>query len=99
MWIRQCDLDNDLPAPIPTRLASNEEFIPPPQTPQQQQYEAHLTQLSDRAARRHGVSRRDFLYSSGGMAAALLALNHVFGDCYAVDAAEVDEPKAFREKW
>jgi hypothetical protein len=32
MWVRQCDLDAraEAPAPIPTRIASNEEFIPPP---------------------------------------------------------------------
>ena len=35
MWVRQCDLDAqaDAPSPIPTRIASNEEFIPPPQSP------------------------------------------------------------------
>ena len=33
------------------------------------------------------------------MAAALLALNQVFGDCYEVDAEEVEDPKAFEEKW
>ena len=33
------------------------------------------------------------------MAAALLALNQVFGDCYEVDADEVEDPKAFEEKW
>ena len=35
MWVRQCDLDarQDAPLPIPSRIASNEEFIPPPQSP------------------------------------------------------------------
>src|SRR2546428_13362421 len=33
------------------------------------------------------------------MAAALLALNQTFGECYAVEAAEVDDPEAFEEKW
>ena len=33
------------------------------------------------------------------MAAALLALNQVFGPCYDVDAAEVEDQKAFEEKW
>src|SRR5438093_8147427 len=33
------------------------------------------------------------------MAAALLALNEVFGPCYDVDAAEVEDQKAFAEKW
>src|SRR5215475_10860202 len=101
MWVRQCELDadNEAPAPIPTRIASNEEFIPPPQSPQQKEYEARLKEISERAAKRRGVSRRDFLRSGSGMAAALLALNQVFGDCYEVSAAEVDDPKAFEEKW
>ena len=45
------------------------------------------------------MTRRDFLRTGSGMAAALLALNQVFGDCYEVDAAEVDDQKAFEEKW
>src|SRR5690242_1593853 len=101
MWVRQCDLDadNEAPPPIPARIASNEEFIPPPQSPQQKEYEARLAAISERAARRQGLSRRDFVRSGSGMAAALLALNQVFGDCYDVSAAEAEDPKAFEEKW
>lgn len=101
MWLRKCDLDasQDAPLPIPSRIASNEEFLPPPQTPEQQQYEARLLDMSDRIARKRGVSRRDFLRSGSGMAAALLALNQVFGDCYEVAAEEAEDPKAFAEKW
>src|SRR5439155_8776704 len=93
MWVRQCDLDAqaEAPAPIPTRIASNEEFIPPPQTPEQKQYEARLQAISEDAARRQGLSRRDFLRTGSGMAAALVALNEVFGRCYDVDAAEVQD--------
>jgi predicted TIM-barrel fold metal-dependent hydrolase len=101
MWVRQCDLDAQIeaPSPIPTRIASNEEFIPPPQSPEQKEYEARLTDISERAAKRQGVSRRSFLQTGSGMAAALMALNQVFGDCYAVDAAEIEDQKAFEEKW
>lgn len=101
MWIRQCELDagsDELP-PIPARIASNEEFVPPPQSKQQKEYEARLGAISERAARRQGLSRRDFLRSGSGMAAALLALNQVFGPCYDVDAAQVDDQAAFAEKW
>ncbi len=44
MWVRQCDLDAQAEAvpPIPTRIASNEEFIPPPQSAEQKEYEARL---------------------------------------------------------
>src|SRR5438477_2156845 len=101
MWVRQCDLDAqaEAPAPIPARIASNEEFIPPPQSPEQKEYEARLTEIGERAARRQGLDRRTFLRTGSGMAAALLALNQVFGDCFAVDAAEVEDQKAFAEKW
>jgi predicted TIM-barrel fold metal-dependent hydrolase len=101
MWVRQCELDaqSEAPAPIPTRIASNEEFIPPRQSPQQLEYEARLKDLSERAAQRQGVNRRDFLRTGSGMAAALFALNQVFGDCYEVKAEEVEDPKAFTEKW
>jgi predicted TIM-barrel fold metal-dependent hydrolase len=101
MWVRQCELDAqaEAPSPIPTRIASNEEFIPPPQSPQQKAFEARLTEISERAAKRQGLSRRNFLRTGSGMAAALLALNEVFGRCYEVDAAEADDPKAFEERW
>src|SRR5262245_26809879 len=101
MWIRQCELDAEAESlpPIPSRIASNEEFVPPPQSPEQKQYEARLAQISEHAARRQGRSRREFLRTGSGMAAALLALNQVFGDCYEVDAAEVEDQSAFAEKW
>jgi predicted TIM-barrel fold metal-dependent hydrolase len=101
MWVRQCDLDAQVeaPSPIPTRIVSNEEFIPPPQSPQQKEYEARLAEISDRAAKRQGLSRRAFLRTGSGMAAALLAMNQVFGECYEVSAAEVEDQTAFAEKW
>jgi hypothetical protein len=99
MWVRKCDLDAQLEAvsPIPLRISSNEEFIPPPQTPEQKEVEARLADLSDRTARAQGLSRRDFLRSGSGMAAALFAMNQVFGDCFEVSAEEVRDPKAFEE--
>jgi hypothetical protein len=45
------------------------------------------------------MTRRDFLRSGTGMAAALLALNQVFGECYAVAPVEPQDPMAFEEKW
>src|SRR5262245_22820768 len=101
MWIRQCELDagSEAPLPIPSRIASNEEFIPPPQTRQQKKYEARLKEISEKAAKRQGLSRRDFLRTGSGMAAAMLALNEVFGNCYDVSADEVRDPAAFAEKW
>ncbi len=86
MWVRQCDLDAEAeaPSPIPTRIASNEEFIPPPQNAEQKAFEARLAEISERNAKKQGLSRRAFLRTGSGMAAALLALNEVFGHCYEV---------------
>jgi uncharacterized protein len=101
MWVRACDLDaqSEAPLPIPSRIASNEEFIPPPQTPKQKEYEARALALSDQAAKKQGLSRRAFLRTGSGMAAALLALNQTFGNCYDVSAAELTDQDAFRERW
>src|SRR5260370_32096177 len=101
MVVRQCDLDaqNEAPSPSPTRIASNEEFIPPPQTAEQKRFEAKLTELSAKTAKKQGLSRRAFLRTGSGMAAALFALNDVFGPCYKVSTAEAEDPQAFEEKW
>ena len=61
MWVRQRELENgeEPRSPIPTRIASNEEFIPPPQTPEQKEVEARLAVISDEAARGwlYGIAR------------------------------------------
>jgi uncharacterized protein len=101
MWVRQCDLDAaaDVRSPIPTRIASNEEFVPPPQSSQQKAVEERLRDLSDRNARALGLDRRQFLRTKAGMAAALVAMNEVFGNFFDVSRAEAKEPGAFEEKW
>ena len=101
MWVRQCEIDAKSQAalPIPSRIASNEEFIPPPQTPQQKKYEARVKELSEKGAKAQGLDRRKFLRTGSGMAASLVALNEVFGKVYEVDAAEIYQQEAFAEKW
>ena len=100
-WVRQCELDagrDDLP-PIPTRIASNEEFIPPPQSPEQREVELRLWAIAETAASKLGLSRRNFLRTGCGMAAAFVAFNQVFGFCYEVEADEPTNPEKVREKW
>src|SRR5262245_28806857 len=101
MWIRMCELEAEREerSPVPTRIASNEEFIPPPQSQQQKEVELHLWAIAERAANRLGTNRRDFLRTSCGMAAALIAMNQVFGRCYAVEEDEMLDAAAFDEKW
>jgi len=85
-------------SPIPTRIVSNEEFPPPPQTPAQANVE-HLTDLyAERAGPKLGLTRRHFLKTTGGMAAALLALNDVFGKFFDVGEAEMFDAAAFVER-
>jgi predicted TIM-barrel fold metal-dependent hydrolase len=101
MWIRKCYLDaaSDIQSPIPTRISSNEEFIPPPQSAKELEVENRLREMADRNARKLGVSRRRFLQSSCGMAAAMICFNEVFGKTYDVDPVEALDPAAFEEKW
>lgn len=66
-------------SPIPTRLVSNEEFPPLSQTVAQRRVEHETNRLAESCARRLGISRHEFLRTTGGMAAAFLAMNSVFG--------------------
>ena len=66
-------------SPVPTRMVSNGEYMPILQTEKQKRVEARIQELADSAAKKLGVSRRKFLVSTGGMAAAFLAMNEVFG--------------------
>src|SRR3954470_14003176 len=84
--------------PLPTRLVSNEEFPPLAQTPAQLAVEAHILAEAGRLAPRLGLSRRDFLRSSGGMATSLLAMNAVFGRFFDVLPVEAADPAALRER-
>jgi predicted TIM-barrel fold metal-dependent hydrolase len=84
--------------PLPTRLVSNEEFPPHPQTAAQQEVEHRILAEAGRLAPRLGRSRRDFLRSSGGMALSLLAMNAVFGRFFDVLPVEAADPAALRER-
>src|SRR5215471_18931539 len=48
---------SSFPAPVPTQIVSSDEYLPVPQTEKQREVEARLTGLSDRLARRQGLSR------------------------------------------
>jgi hypothetical protein len=85
-------------SPIPTLIVSNEEFLPIPQTPAQGRVEHLIEVMGERAARQLGLTRRDFLKTTGGMAAALLAMNSVFGRFFDVLDVEMAEAAAFTER-
>jgi hypothetical protein len=79
-------------SPIPTQIVSNGEFNPLPQTREQAHVETRIKDLAAELGPRHGLSRRKFLASSAGMAAAFLAMNEVFGPLFDVSRAEAAEP-------
>src|SRR5438045_7658078 len=88
----------DFKSPVPTRMVSNGEFNPLPQTQRQRQFEERLKDLSDASARKLGIDRRQFLRTSCGMAAAFVALNDVFGPIFDVSPAEAAQPEAAAER-
>src|SRR3989441_11093915 len=79
-------------SPVPTQVVSNGEYNPLPQTREQRRVEARIKALADELGPRHGLSRRAFLASSAGMAAAFLAMNDVFGPVFEVARAEAQQP-------
>ncbi len=101
MWVRKCFMDDasDIQSPLPDRISSNEEFIPPAQSAQEREVVERLRVMADRHAKRLGLSRRRFLQTSCGLAAAMICFNEVFGKTYEVDPIEVLEPAASTEKW
>jgi hypothetical protein len=101
VYLSRRELDETQPAeeavfrsPVPTRIVSNGEFNPLPQTAAQRRFEERLKELAGAAAKKLGTSRRQFLRTSCGMATAFVALNDVFGRVFEVAPAEAAEPEA-----
>src|SRR5262245_18216644 len=84
--------------PIPTRLVSNEEFPPIPQTREQRRVEERILADADQRSQRLALSRRQFLSRVTGMPAPLLAMNSVFGRFFDVLPVEAADPVAFQER-
>ena len=82
------------PTPIPTRWVSNGEYLPLPRTNKQARVETELSCLTERYSKRLGVSRREFLRGSCGLAAAFLAMNAVHGEVFSVRAEEALDSQA-----
>ena len=90
----RADVAEPFRSPVPTRMISNGEYMPMPQTDKQKRVEVRIKELADEASKKLGISRRQFLASSGGMAAALVAMNEVFGGFFNVSLTEFFEPTA-----
>jgi len=76
------------PGPVPTQSVSSDEFMPAPQTQKQRRVEARIKELANALGRKQGLSRRHFLATASGMAAAFVAMNEVYGPLYSVSQAE-----------
>ena len=90
--------ENAFDSPVPTQVISNGEFNPIPQTEQQKQVEGRIKALADELGAKQGLSRRDFLRTNAGMAAAFLAMNEVFGNLFNVNRAEAAESDRATER-
>jgi predicted TIM-barrel fold metal-dependent hydrolase len=101
MWIRKSRKDSlsGQRLPLPTQVVSNEEFHPLPQTDDQRMVEELILSMADEYGRRLGMSRRDFLRTTGGLATAFLAMNRVHGANFRVSEAEALEAAAYAENW
>jgi predicted TIM-barrel fold metal-dependent hydrolase len=84
--------------PVPTQVVSNEEFLPPQQTPKQTRVESIIGRTGETLSRKLGMNRREFLKTTGGMALAFLAMNQVFGKFFDVWEVEAAEPQAIQER-
>jgi len=85
--------------PIPTQIVSNGEYLPPPQSATQKRVEQRILELADLNGKRLGLSRRQFMQTSCGMAAAFLAMNEVYGSgVFQVEPAEAHEPELMRAR-
>ena len=70
-----------------------------PQSADQRRVEQRIHELADRLGGRRNLSRRQYLSSSAGMAAAFVAMNEVFGRYFLVDWAEAAEVGASPDAW
>ncbi|MBX7168540.1 MAG: amidohydrolase [Pirellulales bacterium] len=101
MWIPKWTRDRKkgIDSPMPTQVVSNEEFIPRPQSTRQKQVEHLVQRMSEDNAKRLGMTRRDYMASSMGLATCFLANNKVWGNYWEVDEAETLEAGAYEDKW
>ena len=96
-WVR--DAKKGVDSAMPTQVISNEEFIPRPQSKRQKQVEYLINTMGEENAKRLGMTRREYMASSMGLALCFLANNKVFGNVWEVDENETLEVGVYEEKW
>src|SRR5438046_10605865 len=81
--------------PIPTQIVSNGEYLPPPQSETQKRLERRILELADINAKRLGLSRRQFMRTSCGMAPPFLARKEI----YAGSVSQAQKPASPAPEW
>lgn len=101
MWVPkwQRDTKRGVDSPIPTQPVSNEEFLPRPQNKQQKQWESLIGEIADEKSKKVGMSRRDYMRSSMGLATAFFAANKVYGEQWDVTEEETVDSAVTDEKF
>jgi predicted TIM-barrel fold metal-dependent hydrolase len=85
--------------PIPTQIVSNGEYLPPKQSETQKRVERRILELADENCKKLGLSRRRFMATGCGMAAAFLAMKEIYGtNVFQVDAAEARTPELIQAR-
>jgi uncharacterized protein len=82
------------PMPLPSRIVSNGEFTPPPQSRALRHYEARLLDRAQSLSRKIGVSADHLLRQPIGMSLAFESLNASFGPHFSLSQGEADDPTA-----
>lgn len=77
--MKKSDFDSEPELPLEFGPSSNGEVAPPPRTRRDDITEQTYRRLVDEKSQRLGMSRRDYLESACGMAAALFVVNQVAG--------------------
>ncbi len=80
------------------QVSSRDEFGLLPPTGGQQKLNAVLNKLVGRYSELNGISRRQFIKTASGIAAAFLALNGVYGRCFEVSETEAADLSAANER-
>jgi hypothetical protein len=74
--------------PVPMKTIPADEYENPRQSPDQRRVQQLAEELTEKYSQKLGLSRREFLSTSSGMAVVFMAMNSVFGRFFAVDPAE-----------
>ena len=88
----KADLGRGIVFPVPMVTIPADDSSMPHQNENQRKVELLARELTEKYSHKLGLSRRDFLRSSSGMAVVFLAMNSVFGELFAVSPAEAADP-------